>query len=116
MSGFYTFGGFATIEAIPAYRENIRRIIPFPLQEYFQSACYEIVIPDNHFLLDCPPPDEAEDLAELATMILADAELRRDLRYMLSYAGVSAGVASNRMKRAKEVLEILATHTDSKGA
>ena len=115
LSAFYTFGGFSTIEVIPPYRENIRRIVPFQMQEYLQTQCYKVDILDNHSLLDCPAPDDAESLVDLATQIQADTELKRDLRYMLSYAGVSVDIAVNRTKRAKEVLEILSAHTGSKG-
>ena len=114
LSGFYTFGGFATIDVIPDYRENIRRIVPFQLQQYFQTECYEVTVSDTHFLIDCPPPDDAGNLIDLATEIQADDSLRRDLRHMLSYAGVAAGIARNRTTRAEEVLAILAVHTGSK--
>lgn len=114
LSDFYTFGGYSTIEIIPDYRENIRRIIPFELQRYLQSQCYEVDTADTHFLLDCPPPDSAENLIDLAAEIQADAELKRDLQYMISFAGVSADIAGNRKKRADDVLAILENRTGSK--
>ena len=113
LSGFYTFSGFSTIAAIPDYRENIRRIIPLRMQQYLQTQCYEIKPPDNHFLLDCPPPNGADNLIALATEMQADDELKRDLRYMLSFADVSSGIAQNRMDRAANVLDILARTMDS---
>ena len=116
LSSFYTFGGFATIDVIPDYRENIRRVVPFRLQQYLQTQCYEVTLQDSHFLLDCPPPDDAGNLIELAAEIQADDSLRRDLRYMLSYAGVAAGIAGNRTKRAEEVLAILSAHKGTKGS
>ncbi|MCA8900459.1 MAG: hypothetical protein KDA53_04355 [Hyphomonas sp.] len=115
LSRFYTFGGFSTIEVIPPYRESIRRLIPFQMQEYLQTQCYRVDILDNHSLLDCPPPDDAESLVDLATQLQADTELKRDLQYMLSYAGVSVDIATNRAKRAHEVLAILSTQTGSTG-
>lgn len=115
LSAFYTFGGFSTIEVIPAYRERVRRLIPFQMQQYMQMKCYEIDVPDTHFLLDCPTPDGAEDLIDLANRLTSDDELKRDLLYMVSYAGVSANIAKDRMRRASEVLAILSTHTNSKG-
>ncbi len=108
LSEFYAFGGFATIAAIPDYRVNVRRFVPFHLQRYFQSQCYEITPPDIHQLLDCPPPDSDDDFIKLASELQADGELKRDLQYMLSYAGVSADIARNRVARADHVLTILA--------
>lgn len=115
LSRFYTFGGFSTIEVIPQYRESIRRLIPFQMQKYLQTQCYKVDMLDNHSLLDCPPPDDAESLVNLASQIQADIELKRDLQYMLSYSGVSIDIAANRTKRAQEVLAILSTHTGPKG-
>ena len=115
LSGFYTFGGFATIEAIPVYRERVRRLIPFRIQQYLQTQCYKVIEPDEHFLLDCPPPEGKEDLRGLAIELQSNDELKGDLLYMLSYADVSADIAGNRVKRADDVLAILSTQTKSTG-
>ena len=109
LSAFYTFGGFSTIGVIPDYRENVRRIIPFKLQRYLLSQCYEITMPDTHKLLDCPAPVEGEDLMQLASKLLEDIELKQDLRYMLSFAGVSGDIAKNRVNQADHVLTLLRT-------
>jgi hypothetical protein len=111
LSGFHTFAGFATVERIPDYRENLRRIVPFTLQQYLQTHCYEVAVPDTHRLIDCPPPDDDADLIELAITLQSDTELRLDLQYMLSFAGVSNGVAGNRIRGADEVLAILSAKT-----
>lgn len=111
---FYSFGGFASIANIPDYRENVRRIIPFHLQQYLQTQCYEIRMPDTHSLIDCPPPDGAENLIELANELKDDDELKRDLQYMLSYAGVSADIARNRANSADLVLEMLSNKSDER--
>ena len=107
LSEFYTFSGFSTIQVIPDYRENIRRIIPFEMQDYLQSECYEIIAPDTHYLLDCRPLETFDNLVVLATELRADEDLNRDLEYMLSYAGVSTDIAGNRQGRAEDVLELL---------
>ena len=107
LSDFYTFAGFSTINVIPAYREHIRRIIPFEMQVYLQTNCYEVTEQDTHVLLDCPPPEGVANLVELATDIQADAELKRDLRYMVSFASVSSDIALNRMSKVDDVLTIL---------
>ena len=115
LSDFYTFGGFSTINLIPDYRENLRHIIPFQLQRYLQTQCYEITLPDTHLLLDCPPPDDFGALMNLATELQANDELKRELQYMLSYAGVSADIARNRKRIADKLLAILSTKTNPKG-
>ena len=115
LSEFYTFSGFSTIDVIPDYRENLRRIIPFELQLYFQTQCYEVASNDIHFLLDCPPPEDASNLIELATELQSDDELKRDLQYMLSYAGVSGSIARNLNRRTDEILALLTNESNSKG-
>jgi len=115
LSGFYTFGGFSTIETIPVYRERVRRLIPFHMQQYLQTQCYKVIEPDEHFLLDCPPPDSEEDLIALAIELQSNDDLKGDLLYMLSFADVSADIAGNRLKRAEGVLTILSTQTKSTG-
>ena len=115
LSDFYTFGGFSTINLIPDYRENIRRVIPFQLQRYLQTQCYEITLPDTHRLLDCAPPSDFSNLIKLATELQTNDELKRDLQYMLSYAGVSTDIARNRKSIADKLLAILSTKTSPKG-
>ena len=115
LSDFYTFGGFSTINLIPDYREDLRRKIPFRLQRYLQTQCYEITLPDTHRLLDCPPPNDFGPLMQLATELQANDELKRELQYMLSYAGVSADIARNRKSIADNLLAILSTKTSQKG-
>lgn len=116
LSEFYAFGGFATIAAIPDYRENLRRRIPFHLQRYLQTECYEITMPDTHFLLDCPPPEGADNLIDLARQLQSDEELKRDLQFMLSYADVSAGISRNRMRNVENVLAILSSKTNGRSS
>jgi hypothetical protein len=108
LSEFYSFSGFSTIEVIPDYRENVRRIIPYHLQYYLQTECYAVDDNDIHQLLDCPPPDGAEGLIELALDLLADEELRRDLQYMVSFSGVSGQIATTLTDRTDRLLELLA--------
>lgn len=112
LSEFYAFGGFATIADIPDYRVNLRRLIPFHLQRYLQTACYEITMPDTHFLRDCPPPKEAYNLIDLAKQLQSNEELKRDLQFMLSYADVSAGISRNRTRNVEYVLAILSNKTN----
>ncbi len=107
LSDFYSHSGFSTIQVIPSYRENLRRIIPFELQSYFQSKCYKVKIPDTHELLRCPAPAKHGDLISLAKTLQSNNELKDDLRYMLSYAGVSIGIAGNLNNRADAILAIL---------
>ncbi|NVJ65943.1 MAG: hypothetical protein HWE16_05590 [Gammaproteobacteria bacterium] len=107
LSDFYSFSGFSSIQIIPRYRENVRRIIPFELQKYFQTQCYKVTIPDTHELIRCPPPKEHGDLINLAKTLQSNNELKADLRYMLSYAGVSSNIAGNLNNRAEAILDIL---------
>lgn len=108
LSDFYTFSGFSTISVMPPYRENVRRLIPSRLQRYLQNECYQITLPDNHHLVDCPPPEGFDYLVDLANQLQANEMLKQDLNYMLSYAGVSADIANNRKNRAEAVLALLA--------
>jgi len=114
LSDFYSFSGFSTIQVIPDYRENVRRIIPFELQEYLHDKCYDVSINDIHHLLDCPPPVGPFDLVELAKELQSDQELRKDLRYMLSYAGVSGSIADNLSRRVDRILSLLSNSNQTK--
>ncbi|MEN7341739.1 MAG: hypothetical protein AAAFM81_02305 [Pseudomonadota bacterium] len=112
LAEFYTFAGYDTISVIPDFRENVRRLVPFELQRYLQSECYSVSDSDNHFLIDCPPPQSAEGLIQLATVLQTDKALKLDLQYMLSYVGVSSAIAENRVSKAELVLSILGKATE----
>ena len=114
LTEFYSFSGFSTIDTIPDYRENVRRIIPFKLQKYFQSNCYEVAMPDMHYLLDCQAPDGLNDLAALAAELQANSELKKDLRYMISFADVSASIAQDLNLRVEGMLHMLSQQTPPK--
>jgi hypothetical protein len=116
LSEFYAFGGFATIEDIPDYRVNLRRRVPFHVQRYFLTECYEITMPDTHFLLDCPPPEDADNLIDLARQLQSDEELKRDLQFMLSYADVSAGISRNRTRNVEYVLAVISNNANGKSS
>jgi len=107
LSEFYTFSGMSAIQIIPSYRENVRRIIPFDLQRYFQAKCYQVIIPDIHLLLDCPPPENADNLSKLAMKLQSNQQLNNDLRYMMSYADVSAAMARNIIVNVDNILNQL---------
>lgn len=110
---FYSFSGLSTIDVIPAYRENIRRIIPFQLQKYLQKNCYKVIPPETHLLLDCPPPVEFNGLIELATTIRANNDIKQDLTYMLSYSGVSIAIAQNLNEKVDNILTFLSNNISS---
>lgn len=111
LSEFYTFSGYSTIQIIPSYRENVRRIIPFDLQRYFQTRCYEVLVPDIHRLLDCPPPEKGGNLIELAVELQSNQQLKNDLRYMMSYADVSASMARNIIDFTENILNQLSKNS-----
>ena len=85
------------------------------MKQYLQTQCYEVTELDIHFLLDCPAPEGFDDLIELATELQSDEELRRDLRYMISYAGVSANIATTVTKRVDHLLALLSDNTNPEG-
>ncbi|HOP22668.1 MAG TPA: DUF6090 family protein [Gammaproteobacteria bacterium] len=113
LGDFYSFSGFSTIETIPEYRENIRRIIPFQLQRYFHLNCYKVSSSDTHHLLDCPPPDEVSDLTVLATELKSNNNIKLDLRYMISNAGVSIDIAKDLKKKISKMLTMISNDTSS---
>ncbi|MEZ5473300.1 MAG: hypothetical protein R3E90_16140 [Marinicella sp.] len=113
LGDFYSFSGFSTIDIIPDYRENIRRIIPYQLQRYFHLNCYKVSASDTHHLLDCPPPHEVSDLTELVTNLQANSDIKLDLQYMLSNAGVSIDIAKVLNKKIDTMIMMISNDTPS---
>lgn len=87
---------------IPAYRERVRGMTPWRIQQYIWSNCYKSV-DANQLLLDCESPvTEAEALAVLQRY-RQTSQLTSDLRFWM--VNVDSGLMLMRdIKRQAEVL------------
>ena len=87
----------------PAYRENVRGIIPLDLQLYVWANCYATNEQAKQELRDCASPVSEERAAEIVNAIRGDKSLMSELRYWMSTMHVALLIGRDRMTLARQV-------------
>ncbi|WBQ08954.1 hypothetical protein L2D01_08580 [Hyphomonadaceae bacterium ML37] len=101
LTSYYTTGNIAQItDAQPAFREQVRMIIPTWMQDHIWVHCYRSGDQDGgQTVVECSaPPTRQEDIAEIADALLANDSLTGHLRFWLStqYAALTIHVDNER--------------------
>lgn len=91
---------------LPRYREEVRGLIPVTVQDYIWESCYS-ADEVGQYVVECPPPDDTEKLAETAVVLLADQELHRDLRYWISTQKAGLDIVRNRLIEIDRLIAML---------
>lgn len=91
---------------LPAYRETVRGLVPFDVQEYIWEACYSAGRSAQK-LLPCDAPATADDLSEVASLLVGDQQLLQQLRFWLSNETASVLILNARRSDAEELREAL---------
>ncbi|GJL91345.1 hypothetical protein [Hyphococcus sp.] len=94
------------ISVLPVYREAVRGLVPFDVQEYIWEHCYLTGV-NNQKLLPCEPPATADHLSEVASHLVDDQQLVRHLRFWLSNETASVLILEQRRKDAESLREAL---------
>ena len=100
---YYTNAGNPALSERPAYRENVRGIIPMDLQLYIWANCYSTNEQANQELRDCASPVSEKRAAEIVNAIRSDRSLMSELRYWMSTMHVASLIGRDRVTLAKQV-------------
>ncbi|MDX1625288.1 MAG: hypothetical protein R3323_02135 [Wenzhouxiangellaceae bacterium] len=90
-----------TFGTIDPYRALIRRKMPWPLQQYIWTRCYDFDASQTgretieEYMPACPPPDDLDRVRQAATDLHASEELEEYLHGRLSELHVTLGFIRN---------------------
>ena len=89
---------------LPAYRQRVRGLTPYSVQEYIWSKCYRMRDQDDaQELADCPSPVPDGEAAAVLRGYGEDKALLPELRYWLANRQVAFMVDVNRGRQAREL-------------
>jgi hypothetical protein len=118
LSAYHSNFGYSQItDELPAYREDVRAIIPIAIQTYIWENCYESVTGRTQRLHDCPPPDvESDALPGLALQLMQDEALNGRLRYWASTQFAALSIHQSQIETTSEMLERLRQARGTRGS
>lgn len=118
LSAYHSNLGYSQItDELPAYREDVRAVIPIAIQTYVWENCYESVSGRTQRLLDCPPPDvDANELMALAMRLLQDDALNGRLRYWASTQFAALAIHRSQIETTNAMLERLRRARETSGS
>ena len=85
---------------LPLYRERIRAMTPFDVQNYIWDACHQSDIEEQR-LIECPSPISAARAENILAMYLSDEELVNELRFWMAELRMTIGVAETTLSDAR---------------
>lgn len=103
LAHYYTNADNPAMTERPAYREQVRGIIPLQLQRYIWEHCYASDELGKQVLLECDAPTDAGDLAEIVAAISSNKSLMQQLRYWMSTMHVVSIIGRDRTSSAKAI-------------
>jgi hypothetical protein len=120
LEGYYSLsgvGGQSIIhEQAPVYRQQVRGLTPWPVQQYIWSHCFR----ESSFLaqefVDCPSPISERDAATILARYEQSPTLLGNLRYWMSQLGVSSLVLVNDRREANGLANEVARQGKLRGS
>lgn len=103
LGSYYTNAGNPALSERPAYRENVRGIIPMDLQLYIWGNCYSSNEQAKQELRYCASPVSEERAAEIVSAIRSDKSLMSQLRYWMSTMHVASLIGRDRITLAEKI-------------
>lgn len=100
---YYTNAGNPALSERPAYRENVRGIIPMDVQLYIWTNCYSTNEQNKQEFRDCVSPLSEQRAAHIVNAIRSDKSLMSELRYWMSTMHVASLIGRDRITLAKQV-------------
>ena len=79
---------------LPLYRERIRAMTPFDVQNYIWDACHQSGIEEQR-LIECPSPLSAARAENILAVYLSDEELVNDLRFWMAELRMTIGAGES---------------------
>ena len=92
---------------LPVYRERIRAITPFDVQNYIWDACHISDIEEQR-LIDCRSPIDAARAESILAMYFSDEELVNELRFWMTELRMTIGVGKSTLFDVKETTQQVA--------
>lgn len=103
LGAYYTNAGNPALSERPAYRENVRGIIPLDVQLYIWANCYASDEQAKQELRGCASPITEERAAKIVKAIGSDKSLMAELRYWMSTMHVASLIGRDRVALARQV-------------
>jgi hypothetical protein len=92
---------------LPVYRERIRAMTPFDVQNYIWDACHQSGIEEQR-LIDCPSPIDETRAEEILAIYLGDEELVNELRFWMAELRMTIGVGESTLSDVRETAQQVA--------
>jgi hypothetical protein len=108
LGAYYTNAGNPTLTTRPAYRENVRGVIPLDVQLFIWTNCYASNERAEQEFRSCASPISEQRAAEITNAIANDQLLMSELRYWMSTMHVASLIGRDRMTLAKQVKDSVA--------
>jgi hypothetical protein len=100
---YYTNAGNPTLTTRPAYRENVRGVIPLDVQLYIWTDCYASNEKAEQEFRRCASPISEQRAANIVSAIASDKSLMAQLRYWMSTMHVASLIGRDRMVLARQI-------------
>ena len=101
---YYSLGVNPALSERPAYREDVRALIPLDVQIYIWTDCYSSDAKGRQKMRDCKSPVSEARAAVIVDRIRADAPLIGELRYWMSTMHVASLISRDRVANATAIL------------
>ena len=91
---------------IPRYREYVRGVMPYAVQQYIWRECHETAA-GGQKILDCEPPIEAAEGDAILESLAGDPEVVRGLRFWISNLVVATLVIDDNLGQIEKLLQLV---------
>lgn len=94
------------LQFLPAYREHIRGMVPYDIQQFIWANCHGAV-ENAQVLKDCDLPISDTEALALLAEILGDPQTIRGLRFWISNLSVARAVLDGNLTGVSEMLKLV---------
>lgn len=94
------------LEELPAFRENVRGMIPINLQDYMWTECWGDSFLKQR-LKQCVAPKDLSDIAGIAERLLNDELLISQLRYWVSTQRAALGIMQEKERLLQKLMVVI---------
>ncbi|MCB9961815.1 MAG: hypothetical protein R3B98_08335 [Hyphomonas sp.] len=98
-------GGLGPYNLLPAYREMVRGRMRSDIMRYYWQACFKQDAGVQIFV-DCPPPEDVTDIADLLRQLAEDQALIDALRYWTDTEVMAVQLAGFDLARAQTIIDL----------
>ena len=91
---------------VPPYREQVRGMTPWAIQEYIWAECYASAT-DSQQLVDCPAPVTEQEALAVLQQFGQSPELLRNLRFWISTNGLAITLSAGLQREADALADTI---------